>query len=128
MDQNANAASVALLSRTHVLLIQRALPPLAGYWTLPGGRREPGESTMDCARREISEELGLVVGELTPVTKQTHGAFAIAVFAAAMPEGVPRPSDEIADWRWCAPEDFAELRTTDALDKIVKAARALTPV
>jgi len=33
----------------------------AGYWELPGGKREAGESLADCLRREIAEELCIEV-------------------------------------------------------------------
>ena len=56
------AASVAIFDADTVLLIRRAFAPLAGVWTLPGGRAEPGESAETCARREIEEELGLALG------------------------------------------------------------------
>ena len=39
-----NAASVALIDRDRVLLIQRARKPYFGMWSLPGGRLEPGET------------------------------------------------------------------------------------
>ena len=42
-----------------VLLIQRALPPFAGKWALPGGFVRVGESTEAAVRRELSEETGL---------------------------------------------------------------------
>jgi 8-oxo-dGTP diphosphatase len=32
-----------------------------GTWELPGGRREKGESVLDCLTREIGEETGLPV-------------------------------------------------------------------
>jgi 8-oxo-dGTP pyrophosphatase MutT (NUDIX family) len=59
-------ASVALcvLSRPEgdTLLITRRAPGLrthAGQWALPGGRRDPGESEVDAAVRELREETGV---------------------------------------------------------------------
>lgn len=47
-----------------LLITQRAgtLRSHAGQWALPGGRREPGESAADAARREMQEETGVSVG------------------------------------------------------------------
>lgn len=39
-----------------VLLCRRAIEPRLGYWTLPAGFMENGETTLDCAARETLEE------------------------------------------------------------------------
>jgi 8-oxo-dGTP diphosphatase len=50
-----------VLDRGRVLLVERGNPPLAGYWSLPGGVLEVGETLEEAVRREVLEETGLVV-------------------------------------------------------------------
>lgn len=39
--------------------------PSRGWWVLPGGKVEPGERWIDAIRREVLEETGLSVHDLT---------------------------------------------------------------
>jgi ADP-ribose pyrophosphatase YjhB (NUDIX family) len=44
--------------QVQVLLCRRAIEPRHGYWTLPAGFMENGETTTDAAQRETEEEAG----------------------------------------------------------------------
>jgi len=58
------AVCIVLQEEVRSLLITRRAPGLRahpGQWALPGGRRDPGESVPDAARRELSEETGVAV-------------------------------------------------------------------
>jgi 8-oxo-dGTP diphosphatase len=50
-----------IIRRKSILLVQRARSPLKGYWSLPGGLIETGESIEAALRREVLEETGLIV-------------------------------------------------------------------
>jgi 8-oxo-dGTP pyrophosphatase MutT (NUDIX family) len=66
-DRRAAAVAIVLLAddadRACFLLTRRAagLRRHARQWALPGGRLEPGESAVQAARRELSEEVGLAL-------------------------------------------------------------------
>jgi 8-oxo-dGTP diphosphatase len=48
-------------SPNKILLVKRDTVPFRGYWALPGGRVEPGETVERAVEREVKEETGLDV-------------------------------------------------------------------
>jgi ADP-ribose pyrophosphatase YjhB (NUDIX family) len=49
-----------------VLLCRRAIEPRRGWWTLPAGYLENGETLAAGAERETLEEAGARIGEMVP--------------------------------------------------------------
>lgn len=75
MSERVLHVAVAVIqdSAGRVLVAQR-LPHqhLAGFWEFPGGKLEPGETLAQGMRREIHEELGVVVEQLAPLLRVEH--------------------------------------------------------
>ena len=55
-----------------VVWIERGTQPSLGFWALPGGRIEPGEDSLEAARREVLEETELVVTGGVPLAVLTE--------------------------------------------------------
>ncbi len=63
-DLKQAAVGITLVDQGAAFLLTRRASSLrghAGQWALPGGRADPGESPGAAARRELAEELGLVL-------------------------------------------------------------------
>lgn len=79
------------------ILISHRFPDahLPDFWEFPGGKLEPGESSSDCARREVREETGVEVRVLGLLTRQRHAypdrVVDIDFHACAYDSGVPVP-------------------------------------
>ena len=59
------AVGVLFQSNGDVLMTSRPFGKIyAGYWEFPGGKIEAGESVDQALRRELSEELGITIGEV----------------------------------------------------------------
>lgn len=61
------SSTVILKKGGEVLLIERATEPFKGYWALVGGAKKDTESFIDCAIREVFEEVGISLRCITRV-------------------------------------------------------------
>jgi 8-oxo-dGTP diphosphatase len=91
-------ASVILVRRDAVLMVVRGRGTLAGSWSFPGGRAEPGENIETTARRELFEETGLGAGRLVRLgafqPAPDISAMALTVFAGRAGDGEPSAGDD----------------------------------
>ena len=61
-DPQTVVLSVIRRDDGRILLLRRRKPPYQGFWSLPGGKLEGGESVPEAALRETREETGLDCG------------------------------------------------------------------
>jgi ADP-ribose pyrophosphatase YjhB (NUDIX family) len=71
-----------------ILLCRRAIEPRRGYWTIPAGFMENGETTQEAARRESIEEAlaDVEIGSLLAVVHVLHADQVHVMFRARLPK------------------------------------------
>lgn len=120
------AVSAAIFRDGKVLLVRRARSPAKGFYSLPGGRVEFGESLHTALHREVDEETAIkidIVGltgwrEVLP-SEKGGGHYLIMCFAARWKALEPVLNEEHDDFRWLAPDALGDLKMTDGLVKMV---------
>jgi 8-oxo-dGTP pyrophosphatase MutT (NUDIX family) len=93
--------------RVEILLVHR---PRYDDWSLPKGKRDPGESDEHCALREVEEETGMraILGrELAPtIYRDRHGRLKqVRYWEMTVAGGTFEPGDEVDAVRWLSPAD-----------------------
>jgi len=126
------AVSAAIFRDRKVLLVRRARSPAKGFYSLPGGRVEFGETLHTALQREVREETGLkveIIGlagwrEVVPAAAG-GGHYLIMSFAARWISGEVVLNDELDDHKWLEPIDLGGFRITGGLEEVIQSARRL---
>ena len=126
------AVSAVIFRDSKVLLVRRARSPGKGFYSLPGGRVEFGESLHTALHREVDEETGLKIEiihlagwrEVLPGTGG-GGHYLIMSFAARWRAKEPVLNDEHDDFKWLEPDAIGDLQVTAGLQEVIAAARRL---
>jgi ADP-ribose pyrophosphatase YjhB (NUDIX family) len=98
-----------------VLLVQRAVNPAKGQWTLPGGYMDAGELPDDALKRELMEEVSLPIRplqllEIFPMVVGSGRSNGIVLAYHAQPAEAGQIDlacqDDACDARWFWPDEF----------------------
>jgi 8-oxo-dGTP diphosphatase len=92
-----------------VLALRRGDGNFAGFWNLPGGKVEFGQSLEAALRREVAEETGLAVGEpaflffLETLPTPSLPTHYLTFYFHCRADAEPVLNDESSAWRWIRP-------------------------
>lgn len=121
-----------LFRRDRILLAQRGKEPLKGWWSLPGGALEIGESLHDGVCREVREETGL---EVTPVRmfeiferiiRDDSGApeyhYVLIDYICRVTGGKLFPGDDVCAVEWVRRRDLPNFQITEGTLAVIERA------
>ena len=123
------AASAAIFRGDRILIAERGGGPRKGYWSLPGGKIEPGETAAAAAAREIMEETGLQValrGILDVhdvIQADANGGiqhhFVICVYYGTCGPGEPCAATDISDARFVTLDELPSYQLTGGASQLI---------
>ncbi|HEY3128853.1 MAG TPA: NUDIX hydrolase [Acidobacteriota bacterium] len=108
-----------ILDQGRVVLVKRKFPPLAGDWSIPGGRLKIGETLREGVVREAREETGLTVdpvellGVYDRLLRDEAGRilyhYVLIDFLCRRLTGELQASGDADDARWFSPEGIEKV-------------------
>lgn len=119
------AVGAVVMDKGKLLMVLRDHDPLKGFWTLPGGRVESGESLREALVREVREETGIdidvdgLLGVAERIVRDDEGDVAyhyvILDFVATARTHDLKAGDDAADVRWVPAGELSSMKLTDGL-------------
>lgn len=121
-----------------VLLVKRAVEPLRGRWSLPGGAVELGETLEAAVARELKEETDITVrvrglvevfDRITPDPDgRTRYHYVLLDFLCEPMEGNPVAGSDVDAVAWARPEEFAAYELGPHAQRVCEKALAMARV
>jgi 8-oxo-dGTP diphosphatase len=118
-----------------VLLVERGREPLLGYWSLPGGVLEVGETLADGVQRETREETGLEVEPITVVEiferimRDASGAceyhYVLVDYLCRPISGTLAPADDVNRVEWVERARLGAYKITEGTVPVIEKAFGL---
>jgi len=111
-----------IFEQDRILLVERGRDPLKGYWSLPGGVLETGETLAEGIVREVREETGLdvrpaaVLEIFERIIRDAQGKpeyhYVLIDYICRVAGGTLRAGDDVSKTAWVPHGKLADYRIT----------------
>jgi mutator protein MutT len=119
-----------IFNRDKILLVERGREPLKGYWSLPGGVLETGETLEQGVIREVREETGLEVKPLKVleiferIIRDAQGAaeyhYVVIDYICRVTGGTLQAADDASQVAWVARSKLPAYRITAGTRPVIQ--------
>ena len=119
-----------IFQRGNILLAERGKEPLKGYWSLPGGMLETGETLEEGVTREVREETGLEVKPLgvleifERIMRDSQGAaeyhYVLIDYVCRITGGILCAGDDVSRVAWAPPRLLATYQITEGTLAVIE--------
>ena len=131
-DRPILGVGAVILREDSVLLVERGQEPLKGYWSLPGGVVEVGETLEEALRREIREETNLevdivqVIEVFERIMRDADGRpeyhYVLIDYLCRARPGTASPASDAAKVAWIQRASVSALKITEGSPPVIEKA------
>jgi 8-oxo-dGTP diphosphatase len=121
-----------ILRRGSILLVERGREPLKGYWSLPGGLVETGETLESGIEREVLEETGLHVLPVSMFeiferimrdkSERPEYHYVLIDYVCKVVGGELRAGDDVSQVRWVRGGELCDYQLTEGTLAVIERA------
>lgn len=121
-----------ILDGDRILLVERGKDPLKGFWSLPGGVLELGETLREGIRREVLEETGLTIETVAVleiferIMRDSDGKpeyhYVLIDYVCRVTGGALLAGDDVSRVQWVARRDLPHHRITEGTVPVIEKA------
>lgn len=119
-----------IFDEDRILMAERGGEPLKGWWSIPGGLVETGESLQDAICREVREETALnvqplgVVEIFERIMRDAEGAaeyhYVLIDYICRIESGTPCSGDDVSRVEWVRQRDLPQLHITEGTLAVIE--------